>query len=235
MKKTVFLFGLIFMLGFAAQAQTNDCESGYCPDTLTVHHRAGLVAPVDATIKYKVIESNLASASNNTPSCWLAQNLGASTQASSSTSTDQASRGWFWQFNRKQGYAHDGTTRTPDTEWITLIDEDSGWLAENDPCTIMLGSNWRIPTITEYTNMMTNGAFANVGDGYNSELKFHVSGRLNEGSLADAGIFSSYWSSTSYAQTTGAMYFFTTGECTLYTADSKYYGFSIRCIRDYSW
>ena len=232
MKRLTFIFSFLLAV-FAAQAQTDACQSGYCPDTITVHHYAGNgVVPVDATIDYDVVETDL----SGTTACWITQNLGASTQASSATSTDQASRGWFWQFNRKQGYAYDGTTRTPDTEWITSIDEVSDWLAENDPCTIMLGSNWRIPTITEYTNVMeTNGAFANVYDAYNSELKFHASGRLNEGTISNPGSQTSYWSSIGYSATGASMYFLSTTQRILYNDDSKFYGFSIRCIRTYSW
>ena len=231
MKKTTLILSILLAWCLGALAQ--DCVSGYCPDTLYVKHGAGEVAPESVDIAYKVTESNLASAGNDTPLCWLAQNLGASTQASSAGSTNQASRGWFWQFNRKQGFAHDGTTRTPNTEWITTINEDSGWLAENDPCTITLGSNWRLPTLTEWTNADINAAWgATLGNLFTTDLKLHAAGYLYEttGTYTGAGVNANYWSSTQSDNLNGQDFAGIEGGVTSHT---KSYGFSIRCIRSY--
>ena len=44
-----------------------------------------------------------------TTKCWITSNLGASQQATAVNASTQASSGWYWQFNRKQGYKYDGT------------------------------------------------------------------------------------------------------------------------------
>ena len=70
---------------------------------------------------------------------------GADHQATAVDDATEASAGWYWQFNRKQGYKHTGTTVIP--AWnTTSIDEDSDWIPANDPCAIELGAGWRIPT-----------------------------------------------------------------------------------------
>jgi len=75
------------------------CETGFCPPSITVHHYAGSVAPVDATITYEVVESNLSGSTQ----CWITRNLGATSAPTSSTVSTEAQSGWYWQFNRKQG------------------------------------------------------------------------------------------------------------------------------------
>ena len=118
-----------------------------CPP-FTITHLAGAIAPVTKTVRY--------GAGNSIPGeptkCWITQNLGADHQATAINDATEASAGWYWQFNRKQGFKHDGTTRTPNTNWINPIDETSDWTTTNDPCSIELGSAWHVPTNTEWTN-----------------------------------------------------------------------------------
>ena len=52
----------------------------------------------------------------------------------------EASAGWYWQFNLKQGFKHDGSSRTPYTTWINSINENTDWNSANDPCVIELGT-----------------------------------------------------------------------------------------------
>src|SRR5699024_8442454 len=94
---------------------------------------------------------------SGSPKCWITQNLGANQSAISATDGTEAAAGWYWQFNRAQGYKHDGTTRTPSnawTSWIggtTGINESAQWSSVNDPCVNLLGSGWRMPTHAEWT------------------------------------------------------------------------------------
>ena len=89
----------------------------YCGDPLTINHLvSGGVAPVDKTVTYGTV-TNIP---GETSKCWITSNLGADHQATAVNDATEASAGWYWQFNRKQGYKHDGTTRTPNTTWITL-------------------------------------------------------------------------------------------------------------------
>ncbi len=230
MKRIVFIMSLLVAAAFAAPAQ--DCSTGFCPETLTVLHKQGDVSPVTADITYGVVESTLSGAT----ACWITQNLGAIIQASSETDASVPARGWFWQFNRKQGYYYDGTTRTPSVvNWITSIDESSNWLAENDPCTLILGSNWHIPTSTEYNNVISNGSWSNYTNAFSSALKLHTGmGRLgNTGEYsADAG-YGFYWSSTQDTSTKATKLEITSSSANTNSDDDKTLAESIRCIRTY--
>ncbi len=226
MKKLTFILGLFLVIGFAAHAQTDACESGFCPETLTAHHYVGLagssVAPENVTITYNVVESSLSGAT----ACWITQNLGASSVASNSTSTTAASIGWFWQFNRKYGYLSSGDR----TSWATTIDESSAWLAANDPCTLLLGEQWRLPTLTEWN---TADSWSTAQDAFNSVLKIHMPGYLNaSGTLTDSGSAGYIWSSSQVAATTANLYDVSAGATATY---AKNLGGSVRCLRTFSW
>ncbi len=239
MKKITFILSVLFMAGLAAHAQTDACESGFCPETITAHHHKGVdgmsVAPVDATITYKVVQTNI----TGTDACWITQNLGASQQATSSTDGSLASRGWFWQFNRKQGYYYDGS-RIPNTTWVTSIDETTAnvslnpsraWQPENDPCTILLGEHWRIPTVNEWNTADSWGTPSEV---YGSVFKIHLAGVLNIGAgvLGSNGTLGTVWSSNEVSAT-NASALSVDGAGT--TSLNKTLGANVRCIRDFSW
>ena len=230
MKKLTFILSLFLMAGFAANAQTDACQSGFCPETITAHHRTGVaglsVAPVDADITYNVVETDLSGAT----ACWITQNLGASTEATSSTDATTAARGWFWQFNRKQGYQYT-SSRTPNTAWISSIDETSDWLPANDPCTILLGEHWRIPTLTEWN---TADVWASANEAYSSVLKLHLPGvlNINTGVIANSGSTGIYWSTSESSTTQAGSY-----NAATYTTTStnKPVGATVRCLRTFSW
>ncbi|MBN1338601.1 MAG: hypothetical protein JXA03_04720, partial [Bacteroidales bacterium] len=200
-----------------------------CGDPLPVNHTAGDVAPVSKTVNYGTVETNL----TGTNQCWITQNLGSDQQATSSTDATEASAGWYWQFNCKQGYKHDGTTRTPNTTWITSIDENSDWQTANDPCTILLGSGWRLPTYTEWNNADQNGGWNNRNDTYNSVLNLHAAGYLSlyNGSLFDRGTSGYYWSSTQSSATNSWGLYFGISYSGMPT-HFKTIGFIGRCLRD---
>ena len=228
MRKIILITAFLWATAIATQAQ--DCATGYCPEPFIVTHKQGDISPLTQTTTYGVVESTLSGAT----ACWITQNLGATAQASSATDASVAARGWFWQFNRKQGYAHDGTTRTPSVvNWITAIDENSDWLAENDPCTLLLGGNWHIPTATEYGNVVTNGAWTEYTDAYNSVLKIHAAGVMNSGNMLDEGARGLYWSSTQDATNTGFNLIIRTNLADPAKVSNKTSAYSVRCIRTY--
>jgi hypothetical protein len=192
------------------------------------HLASGGAAPVDKTVTYETVSTTLFGGTK----CAITQNLGATNHASSAADAAEASAGWYWQFNRKQGYKHDGTTLTP--AWtITAIDEDSDWLPANDPCTLELGTGWRIPTKTEWTDANANGSWGNSTDTYNSVLKLHAAGLLHrsDGSLYYRGYGSYYWSSVQNDATNGWFLTFGSSNSGMHN-DTKAYGFSVRCLRD---
>jgi len=121
---------------------------------LTISHVAGAVAPVTKTTTYGTV-TNIP---GELTKCWITSNLGSDHQATAVDDATDASAGWYWQFNRKQGYKNDGSTVTP--SWnLTSINETSDWTTTNDPCNIELGTTWHIPTYTEWHNVDNTGGW----------------------------------------------------------------------------
>jgi uncharacterized protein (TIGR02145 family) len=204
--------------------------SSPCGTSIIVNHLAGMVAPVDKTVTYGTV-SNIP---GELTKCWITSNLGADHQAISVDDATEASAGWYWRFNSKQGYKHDGTPRTPNTTWISAINEVSDWTIANDPCAIELGSGWRIPTKTEWTNVFTIGSWTTWYEAWTSELKMHAAGYLSptDGSLSSRGSYGDYWSSSQGNYTDAWCLFFGSSICGTDTY-SKALGLSLRCVRDY--
>jgi hypothetical protein len=209
------------------------CE---CPDSefqcgwnITINHAAGSVAPVSKTVTYGTV-TNIP---GETSKCWITSNLGADHQATAVDDTTEESAGWYWQFNRKQGYKHTGSARTPNTTWITSIDENSDWLITNDPCALLLGTGWRLPTSTEWTNVDASGGWTNWNGPWNSALKMHAAGYLESygGSLFSKGYSGFYWSSTQVDHNSGRLLIFDNGFCGM-SYSTKADGYSGRCLRD---
>jgi hypothetical protein len=200
-----------------------------CTDSITINHLAGFVAPVTKTVTYGTVTS----IPGETSKCWITSNLGSDHQATTANDATEASAGWYWQFNRMQGYKHDGTTRTPNSTWITSIDENSDWLAANDPCTLEFGNGWRLPTSTEWTNVDAGGSWTYWAGPWNSDLKLHKAGSLtgSDGSINDRGYFGNYLSNSQYNNTFGWYFFFASDICGVYSNREKVYAFSSRCLR----
>ena len=122
-----------------------------CGSPLTISHVSGdLVAAETKTVNYGTVLTTLSGSSQ----CWITQNLGATNQATIVTDNTEASAGWYWQFNRLQGYKPVGTSYSPYYGWVNWIaegNESSDWTAAQDPCQQQLGSGWRIPTNTEWS------------------------------------------------------------------------------------
>ena len=200
-----------------------------CGSTFTINHVAGEVAPVDKTVIYGTV-SNIPGEPSK---CWITSNLGADHQATSKDDDTEASAGWYWQFNHKQGFKHDGTIRTPNSSWIPGVNENSDWLDENDPCMLELGNGWRLPTMTEWANVVAAGNWTNWEGPWNSDLKLHCAGFLStgDGGLNSRGSYGSNWSNIQYTATDAFDIYFNAGSGGT-AANEKAYGFSIRCIKD---
>jgi hypothetical protein len=201
-----------------------------CGTSFTRTHSTGTIAPVSKIVTYGTVTNIPGELSK----CWITRNLGASQQATAVNDATEASAGWYWQFNRKQGYRHDGTTRIPNTVWVDDISEDSDWESANDPCSLLLGSAWRIPTSTEWTNLDAGGNWISWTGPFGSELKMHAAGYLGtlDGSLLARGFNGFYWSSNQLdATNTAWALFFANG--LIYLDDFyKALAFSTRCVRD---
>jgi hypothetical protein len=199
-----------------------------CGYALNINHTAGSVAPVSKTVAYETV-TNIP---GEPAKCWITRNLGASQQAAAVSDATEASAGWYWQFNRKQGYKHDGSTLTP--AWtITWIDEANDWITANDPCNLELGTTWRLPTYTEWYNVDNTGGWTDWNGPWGSGLKLHGAGYLSSsgGSLYGRGSAGHYWSSAQYSSTYGWYLAFGSGYSNM-SNSNKAYGSSVRCIRD---
>ncbi len=200
-----------------------------CGNSISINHLAGAVAPVNKTVTYGTV-TNIP---GTTTKCWITSNLGADHQATSADDATEASAGWYWQFNRIQGYKNDGSTVTPALT-ITRIVENSDWLISNDPCTAELGSGWRLPTSTEWSNVNASGNWGNSTGSWNSDLKMHAAGYLNgfnHGLLFDRGVSGYYWSRSQGNVGNGFYLNFFSYNVAIYL-NSKANALSVRCIRD---
>jgi len=200
-----------------------------CGSSITVNHLAGNVAPVDKTTTYGTV-TNIPGEPNK---CWITSNLGSDHQATAVNDATEASAGWYWQFNRKQGFKHDGTTRTPNTTWVTTINENFDWIIANDPCNIELGGTWRIPTHTEWSNVDNSGGWTNWYGPWNSLLKLHAAGNLDDadGSLNYRGSEGYYFSSKQSAVDISNIFYFYDGS-SMTDLYPKGRALSIRCLKD---
>jgi PKD repeat protein len=204
-------------------------SSIYCGEQITIAHIAGAIAPVTKTTTYGTV--------NNVPGeplkCWISNNLGADHQGTAKDDATEASAGWYWQFNRMQGYMHDGTNRTPNTPWISTIDEESDWIPASDPCNLELGNGWRIPTQSEWVNVNDAGGWIDWNGPWESPLKLHSGGFLDhtDGSLNMRGEGGSFWSNLQGSNTTAWYERFNSSLCG-YAGHYKSRGYSLRCIRE---
>lgn len=215
---------------FSTPVTLSQSTTACCGDFFTISHQAsGGVAPVDKEVTYGTVNN----IPGETSKCWITRNLGASQQATAVSDATEASSGWYWQFNRKQGYKHDGTNLTPATTWISSINESSSWTIANDPCAIELGTGWRIPTRSEWTNVDASGGWTNWNGPWGSNLMMHAAGYLSyfDGSLFYRGSGGLYWSSTQISNTEGRYLSFDFINCDM-SYDKKAFGSSLRCIRE---
>lgn len=146
--------------------------SGHCRfgSTFTVTHIADSTAPVTKTITYNVVQTNITGESK----CWITQNLGAERQANSINDSSEASAGWYWEFGVERGYKHDGVIMTPN--WYF---PNNGLVGISDPCSALLGTGWRIPTETEWSNILLLNGWKTGTDAFNSVLKLHNAGYIS--------------------------------------------------------
>ena len=199
-----------------------------CGSAFTINHLvSGGVAPVDKTVTY----GTATNIPGELTKCWITRNLGSALQATGVSDATEASAGWYFQFNCKQGYQYI-SSRIPATTWISSISESSNWTTANDPCTIELGTGWRIPTNTEWTNV--DASWTNWNGPFGSALKLHAAGLLSnsDGSLGSRSSYGYYWSSVQGNDTYSWYLVFSSSSSNMGFSD-KAFGFSARCVRDF--
>lgn len=204
---------------------TADCWA--CGDSFAISHVQGNVAPVSKTVSYGTT-TNLPGVPDK---CWTTNNLGSSQQAASYDDNTEAAAGWYWQFNTMQGYQHDGSVRTPATPWNNDINENSDWVAGNDPCNLELGNGWRLPSFSEWYNLDETNGWVSATQTFDSPLKLHQAGYLdpNAGTLVARGGQGIYWSSTQQGSNSASYFDISYG--TMMYVYWKSFGLSVRCLK----
>ncbi len=194
--------------------------------SITVNHKVtNGVAPVDATITYDIYWTS----SSGTRKGWITKNLGATREGLAANEKSINSSGWYFQFNRKQGYQSDGNTRIPNTAWNSYIQEDLNWQLSNDPCRLELGGKWRLPTMTELSDERNSWN----GEAFLSPMKIVSSAYLSSdgGNLSQWGFSGNYWTSSQKSATIG--YYLGGGGPSYYDrSDVKALAMPCRCITD---
>ena len=166
-----------------------------CPSSVTVRHQVGDgVSPETKNIVYKVVMTSV----TGVRQCWITQNLGAEKAAVADVDTSVVSFGWYWQFNRKTGYTAKDTSQYRRRTWNSSISENSDWIPANDPCTLLLGESWRVPTFSEWADMSQTQGWGNSSDAFLSELKLATVGYLDysTGNVCFQAQSRRYWSSS---------------------------------------
>ena len=162
------------------------------------------------------------------------QNLGAKDMATSVSDTNEGSRGWYFGFNDKQGFAYDGTVFSP-VRVVPTVKYTANWLIENDPCASALGAGWRVPTHPEL-----NTAFTGVTklDNAFTQYKFRAAGNYNSGSLSSpVNIYFSQttkiylYTSTMQSSTTGKVVSAETAAIMLNDYFGYDTGLNVRCVK----
>lgn len=208
------------------------------PESVT-HGFVEGVTPANASLfserAYPIVKAGWPGPGGN--KSWLGVNLGATTRPETSIDESPSSAGWYFQFNRKQAFHHNDDFVTP--EWrIQSVEEDRSWELSNDPCRILLGETWRLPTVEELRAFLeapvSDGGMGegNRTDAFNSDLRLHTAGELQtfDGELRYRGERGRYWASDQFNPKRGEVLGFEDASGTF--ASNKAFGRPVRCIKD---
>lgn len=220
MKKRMYLFIALFAGAHGLYAQ--DCATGYCPATITVHHKAGDVSPVGGDQTYNVVQVG----TGTTATCWITSNLGCSTTPSAWSDYGTATNGWLWQVNRKQGFVFNYWTNAVPSTSITVTAGDT-WASAQDPCTILLGVSWHIPATTEWNQLNTTWPYSGVKLNTASQAYMNgaqPTGWFNPGSSAGYAI-------QNYGYSAGTMLYQLSSGATSFQYGQGGGFFPVRCIK----
>ncbi len=169
---------------------------------------------------------------------WLAVNLGATAEPESSVDSDPDRAGWYFQFNRKQGFYHSDSQLVPQWKYSS-INENSLWQESNDPCRLLLGEDWRLPNIEEVRTFREasreSGAMGggNRTDAFNSTLRLHSAGELAtaRGELRYRGEDGRIWARDQFSPRNGEVLGYSSEGSSTF-GSNKAFARPVRCISD---
>lgn len=245
-KNLIYMFSmrrlLLVLLLLVSLIPLNSCHwflGSYDGPTIVSHGYVEGVTPSNIeqfnTRDYPTVQANWEGPGGD--KIWLAVNLGATEKPFTSADPSPQHAGWYFQFNRKQGFYHNGSTLIP--QWTTRsINEDTAWEPANDPCRLLLGNPWRLPKIEELRAFrsapLSQGGMGegNRTDAFNSVLNLHAPGYLHSyvGELRERGESASYWASDQFSPTHGEALGIGEGSGTF--GGGKAFGRLVRCVKE---
>ena len=160
-----------------------------------------------------------------------------------------------WKDGKSAGYAYanapfysSGTYS--DAIYTTYTTAGDVLAAEHDAARANMGGEWRMPTTEEmqalydnttkvwtdnYNNTGIKGRiFTGKGDYANSSLFLPAAGYFYGATYGTGGSFGFYWSSTLDSSTSGRYLYFSSGSVSPQGSYRRYYGFSVRAVREVS-
>ena len=160
---------------------------------------------------------------------WATTNIGAESE------TDYGNYYAWGETATKTGYTSANYT-DPECSSTTLD-------ATHDAATANWGSDWRMPTRSEFNELMSNCTWTctqkdNVNgllltskmDGYTDKSIFlPAAGYYNSSNLTQNSVYGLYWTSTPFDETSS--YEFNFSYFAMLTSNKRYYGYTIRPVR----
>ena len=213
-----------------------ESESWSCGDSITIDHATddGITPSSDYAGEITYGTATFDFGGTTGEKCMITRNLGATAQAGSVNDGTDAAAGWYWQFDNKQGYAVG-----PIPSWGTYGAGDS-WVQANDPCYLLFGAGWHVPTYTNWNDIDSSKGWVNWNGPYDAlatdsttKLKLHAAGYLGSasGALGYRGGGGICWSGTQSSGTRGWA-LSVSGYGSDMSSVAKAFGLSVRCLKD---
>jgi len=229
MKKLFLIIGIVLVSSMAVDAQS--CATGFCPPTITVHHVAGPVSPTTGDITYNVVKAAVFGSATG-GYCMLDRNLGVTTLPTSESDYTNGT-GWFFQWGKVKGWTAASISANLAT-YTQPASNATTWPASEDPCAVLLGSAWRVPTASEWTawgstNFTPTLAF--------STLKFSLNTYYTPSGTAGSSNYVTLWGNSSTGSNGNAYSVYAssvTGTFAYSPFGGPNYSQPVRCIKNFA-
>ena len=141
----------------------------------------------------------------------------------------------------KYNYWNSNLTKYNQSDGKTVLDP------EDDAATQIMGEGWRMPTQSEFQELINNTnkewttingvngyKFTSIKEGYqNNSIFIPAAGNCNDSSVYNVGDSGNVWSSSLETSTPGNAWYlgFNSGSCDMYNDGYRYLGLSVRGVR----